>query len=97
MVDLFHGPICQLVRQQLLAHALEKDPAVKADVVRVVHVLSPENTAYTRSYLAPGVRPLGATAPEAWTILLRIADPFVKIDPAVFLGPDITTQEYCAR
>ncbi len=64
LADLFHEPIYQLVRQQILAHALEKDPAVSADFVRVVHVLSPENTAYTRSYLAPGLKVFGTTQPR---------------------------------
>lgn len=95
--DLFHEPIYQLVRQQLLAHALEKDPAVKADVVRVVHVLSPSNTAYARSYVAPGLAALGATPDQVWGRLLRAKDRFVKFDPSVFLDPAITSPAYRER
>lgn len=38
VADLFHEPIYQRMRQRLLAHKLESDPSVKAQVVRVVHV-----------------------------------------------------------
>lgn len=95
--DLFHEPIYQLVRQQLLARELELDPSVKAQVVRVVHVLSPENAAYARSYIAPGLRSLGSTPAEVWTKLLRLPDRFVKVDPVTFLDPDITSREYLQR
>ena len=95
--DLFHEPIYQLVRQQLLAHALEEDPAVNADVVRVVHVLSPENTGYARSYIAPGLTAFGSTPEEVWRKLLRATDRFVRLDPAVFLDPAITSDAYSER
>lgn len=97
LADLFHEPICQLARQQLLAHALETDPAVAADVVRVVHVLSPHNTAYTRSYIAPGLSSLGDAPERVWTSLLRAKDRFVRVDPAVFLDPAVTSDSYCER
>ena len=41
---LLDEPLYQLVRQQLLAHALET--AGVADRVRVLHVLSPDNHEY---------------------------------------------------
>ncbi len=50
LADLFHDPIYQLVRQQLLAWQLEVDETVPVDRVRVVHVLSPDNRAYEQSY-----------------------------------------------
>ena len=95
--DLFHEPIYQLVRQQLLAHALEQDPTVDAEVVRVVHVLSPKNTAYTRSYLAPGLAALGATPGEVWNKLIRTRNRFVHLDPAVFSDPRVTSRAYRER
>jgi hypothetical protein len=97
LADLFHEPIYQLVRQQLLAHELEKDPSVKADVVRVVHVLSPDNIAYTRSHVAPGLRHLGRSPQEVWARLLHDPSRFVKMDPAAFLDPEITSDAYRAR
>jgi hypothetical protein len=50
---LFDEPFYQLVRQQLLAHALERSSAEGATRVRVVHVLPPANDAYQRSLASP--------------------------------------------
>jgi hypothetical protein len=94
---LFHEPIYQLVRQQLLAHALAEDPGVRAEIVRVVHVLSPLNTAYQRSYISPELRERGDSVDEVWRSLLRPREAFVKMDPADFLDPSITSEEYCSR
>ncbi|WP_420830514.1 hypothetical protein [Nocardioides aquaticus] len=68
-----------------------------AERVRVVHVLSPENLAYERSYRAPSVAPLGDDVSQTWQRLLRRPDRFVKLDPAVFLDPAITSEEYVDR
>ena len=95
--DLFHEPVYQLVRQQLLAWQLETDPDVAAERVRVVHVLSPENVAYERSYRAPSVAPLGDDISQTWQRLLRRPDRFVKLDPVVFLDPAVTSEEYVDR
>lgn len=97
LTDLFHEPIYQLVRQQLLASELERDVAVKAEQVTVVHVLSPDNTAYQSSYVAPALRGRGATASEVWASLLRTPDRFSSLDPRVFLDPVVTSDEYVLR
>ena len=47
--DLLDEPLYQLMRQQLLAHELERDRAHGAYRVRVVHVLAPANIAYNQS------------------------------------------------
>jgi hypothetical protein len=95
--DLFHEPIYQLVRQQLLARELERDPSVDADVVRVVHVLSRDNSGYSRSYVAPSLRPRGATVSAVWESLLRTPDKFVPVDPEIFLDPAVTSPAYVDR
>jgi hypothetical protein len=97
LTDLFHEPIYQLVRQQLLAAELERDAEVKAERVTVVHVLSPDNDAYQRSYVAPALRGRGATASEVWASLLRTPDRFSSLDPKVFLEPAVTSDEYVLR
>lgn len=97
LTDLFHEPIYQLVRQQLLASELERDAEVKAERVTVVHVLSPDNDAYQRSYVAPALRGRGATASEVWASLLRTPDRFSSLDPKVFLEPAVTSDEYVLR
>lgn len=97
LTDLFHEPIYQLVRQQLLASELERDGEVDAERVTVVHVLSPDNTAYQSSYVAPAIRGRGVTTSEVWSSLLRVPDRFVPLDPVVFLDPAITSDEYVLR
>lgn len=90
-------PFYQLVRQQLLAHELEKAGAEGAGRVRVVHVLPKGNLEYQQSLAHPEHRALGAGASEVWQALLRRADRFSSLDSAVFLDPEITSVEYCAR
>jgi len=90
-------PFYQLVRQQLLAHALEQGGAEGGTRVRVVHVLSPDNVPYQQSMWRPEHRALGATVSEAWETLLRRPDRFVSVDSALFLDRDITSSEYCHR
>ena len=90
-------PFYQLVRQQLLAHALEQSGAEGAARVRVVHVLSPDNAAYQESMWRPEHRALGDTVSQAWQQLLRRRDRFVSMDSALFLDPTITSWEYCNR
>lgn len=97
LAELFHEPLYQLCRQQLLAKELERDPRVVADVVTVVHVLSPENTAYQSSYVAPALRQRGSSIGEVWRSLLRTPDRFISLDPSVFLDPLVTSDEYRLR
>lgn len=93
---LLDEPFYQLVRQQLLAHALEEGGV--AERVRVVHVLSPDNLAYQRSLPRPEHRALGQSVSEVWEQqLLRRTDRYTAMDPAVFLDPDLTSREYVLR
>ena len=95
--DLLDEPLYQLMRQQLLAHALESDHAHGADVVRIVHVLPKANVAYQQSLHRASQRALGGTVAEVWGRLLRNPDRFMSIDSALFLDPAITSAEYLAR
>ena len=97
LVDLLDEPFYQLVRQQLLAHRLERDRVLGADVVRVVHVLPPANVAYQKSLTRDSHRCVGATVDEVWAKLLRTPSRFAHLDPVVFLDPTITSAEYAAR
>lgn len=95
--DLLDEPFYQLMRQQLLAYELEKDRALGAERVRVVHVLPAGNTAYQQSLHRPSQRSLGTTVGEVWRQLLRRPDRFVSVDSSLFLDPAITSPEYVAR
>jgi hypothetical protein len=92
---LLDEPFYQLTRQQLLAHALEQSGV--ADRVRIVLVLPPANEVYQQSLARPEHRALGATVSEVWRRLLRASDRFSTLDPAVFLNPVVTSEEYQLR
>ena len=93
---LLDEPFYQLVRQQLLAHALEQ--AGVADRVRVVHVLPPDNQAYQLSLPRAEHRALGQSVSQVWERqLLRATDRYTVMDPAVFLDPGLTSREYVLR
>lgn len=90
-------PIYQLMRQQLLAHQLEKAGAEGASTVRVVHVLSPDNLACQASLPRAEHRAVASTVGQLWHRLLSTHDRFVTVDPRVFLDPDVTYREYGLR
>ena len=94
---LLDEPFYQLMRQQLLAKRLEHDRVLDAEVVRVLHVLAPENTGYQDSLARAEHRALGSTVDEVWTQLLRTPDRFLHVDPKVFLDPSVTSDEYVDR
>jgi hypothetical protein len=94
---LLDEPFYQLMRQQLLAQALENDPSTLYTAVRVVHVLDPANTAYQASVVNPNMREFGDTVDEIWNFVLTRSDRFTHLDPAVFLDPTVTSEEYVAR
>ena len=94
--DILDEPLYQLVRQQLLAHELEKDQVLKAERVRVLQVSAAGNTAYQQA-LRPNHRAVGDSVSQVWAKLLRRSDRFVSVDSATFLDPDITSSEYTLR
>ena len=82
----------------LLAWRLEQDRAEGADVVRVLHVLPPDNRAYQESLVRPEHRALWATpSMRSGAQLLRTPDRFRHVDPAVFLAESITSWDYVDR
>jgi hypothetical protein len=95
--DMLDEPCYQLMRQQLIAHELERQHVLGADRVRVVHVLAPGNLAYQESLTRPSQRAVGSTVDEVWSKLLCQPDRFVHLDPKVFVDPRVTSAEYVAR
>lgn len=94
---LLDEPFYQLMRQQLLAHRLEADRVLGAEVVRLLHVLDPANSGYQNSLVRPEHRAVGASVDEIWAKLLRASDRFMHVNPAVFLDPAVTSPEYVDR
>jgi hypothetical protein len=94
---LLDEPFYQLVRQQLLAHALEQDHAEGASRVRVVHLLPAGNLAYQQSLARPEHRAVGDTVSEVWSRLLRKPERFTSLDTVLFEDPSVTSREYALR
>ncbi len=94
---LLDEPFYQLVRQQLLAHALEQHGVLGASRVRVLHISPTGNTAYQRSLARPAHRTLGSTVSEVWKKLLRAPERFQTVDSALFLDVDLTSRDYVLR
>jgi hypothetical protein len=90
-------PFYQLVRQQLLAHELEKAHASGADRVRLLHVLPAGNDAYQASLVRFEHRAVGATVSEVWKRMLVRPDRFVPVDSTMFLDEEVTSAEYLLR
>ena len=78
--DFFWEPFYQLLRQQMLAHAIECDPASGIDRARVLH-LSPSGNAALHRVTAPALARFGDDAFEAFRAVL--------IDPDAFVGRTI--------
>jgi hypothetical protein len=95
--DLLDEPLYQLMRQQLLAHALESEHVHGADAVRVVHVLPKANVGYQQSLHRESQLALGGTVGKVWSQLLRNPDRFLSIDSSLFLDPAVTSTEFVAR
>jgi hypothetical protein len=94
---LVDEPFYQLMRQQLLAHELEKDGAEGASRVWLLHVSPAGNVAYQQSLARAEHRALGESVSEVWKKLLRHGDRFMSVDSALFLEPEITSREYVLR
>lgn len=94
---LFDEPLYQLTRQQLLAHRLEVDRAEGASVVRVLHVLSPDNHAFQRSLVREETNAIGECVDDVWAQLLARRDRFMHVNPDVFLNSAATSDDYVDR
>lgn len=95
--NLLDEPFYQLVRQQLLAHEMEKARVHGAEVVRVVHLRPSGNQDYELSPHRSAQRALGGTTSEVWAQLLRSPGRYTVLDSGVFLDPEITSSEYVSR
>ncbi|MEX2160188.1 MAG: hypothetical protein WEB04_12375 [Dehalococcoidia bacterium] len=82
---LFYEPFYQFMRQQLLAHEMERAKELGADIVRVLHIAPAQNTDFRR-ITSPSLRHLGATAVEVWKRLVRPDDRFQSVSTESLFG-----------
>ncbi len=90
-------PCFQLVRQQLLAHELEKTHAHGVDRVRVVHISPHDNDAYQSSLVRPEHRALGGHGRRGLAAAAGATRQVPQRDSAHFLDPEITSADYAER
>jgi hypothetical protein len=74
---LFCDPFDQLMRQQLLAHEMERAQELGAQVVSVLHVAPAHNVDYPR-VTSPPLQSLGQTVSAVWKRLVRNTDRFTS-------------------
>jgi hypothetical protein len=91
--DLLVEPFYQLMRQQLLAHAMEQAHEGEAERIRVVYAAPPGNVALWTSVpdAFKGASLQGADVVSIWTSLLRRPDRFAYFDTSRLVGPGAAT------
>jgi len=82
---LFYEPFYQLMRQQFLAHEMEKAQELGADVVSVLHIEPVHNTDFQR-VTSPYLVRLGETVTGVWQQLVTAPDRFTSVSTEALFG-----------
>ena len=75
---LFYEPFYQFMRQQFLAHEMERARELGASIVSVLHIAPADNTDF-RKVTSPRLQALGTTAVDVWKRLVRQSDRFISV------------------
>lgn len=75
--SLFYEPFYQLMRQQLLAHEMERKHELRAEIVSLLHIAPAHNISFQR-VTSPTLRTLGDSVIEVWKKLQRYPDRFTS-------------------
>ncbi len=89
--DLFVEPFYQLMRLQMLASEMEKDPEVGASVVRVIIVAPMRNLELAQSFNRESQHELGADVWRAWAVMQQRSNRYNVLDSATLVGPEAPT------
>ena len=68
---LFFDPFDQLMRQQLLCSAMEREREMDADIVSLLHVAPQANRQFLFRVTSPELEPVGSEVHEIWRKLVR--------------------------
>jgi len=82
--DLLYEPFYQFMRQQLLAHEMEKARELDADIVSVLHI-APEHNHDFKKVTSKKLTEIGNTATEVWTNLVK-NNRFLSISTETLFG-----------
>jgi hypothetical protein len=103
--SLFYEPFYQFMRQQFLAHEMEKAHEMDADIVSVLHIAPAHNSDFRR-ITSPKLEKLGESATSVWKKLVKPESRFVSVNTESLFGnlsdaqlPEIKTwlAYICAR
>jgi hypothetical protein len=83
--DLFYEPFYQLMRQQFLAHEMERAQELGAAVVSVLHI-SPVHNSDFGNVTSPALRSLGMSVIDVWKRLTRNPDRFASVSTEGLFG-----------
>lgn len=83
--SLFYEPFYQLLRQQLLAHEMEKHNEGGADIVTLLHITPAKNTEIGR-VTSPDLRPMGDSVIDIWKELVVQPNRFQSISVEELFG-----------
>jgi hypothetical protein len=83
--SLFYEPFYQFMRQQLLAHEMERAHELRADKVSVLHIAPACNFDFQK-VTSPELQPLGKTATGVWKRLVTPGDRFITVSTEQLFG-----------
>ena len=83
--NLFYEPFYQLLRQQLLAHEMERARELRCELVTVLHVAPASNRDFHR-VTSRGLQPLGNSSIEVWKGLVKPPDRFLSVSTEALFG-----------
>jgi hypothetical protein len=75
---LFYDPFYQMMRQQFLAHEMEKGNELEADIVSLLHIAPARNQDFGK-VTSPKLASLGKTATDVWQNLVKPKGRFLSI------------------
>jgi hypothetical protein len=82
---LFYEPFYQFMRQQLLAHEMEKARELGADVVSLLHIAPALNLDF-KKITSPLLRTPGSSATDVWKSLVTLPDRFTSVSTETLFG-----------
>lgn len=82
---LFFEPFYQFMRQQFLAHEMEKAKEMNADIVSLLHIAPAHNLDFSK-VTSPPLQHLGSSSKEIWGKLVKEHDRFKSISTEDLFG-----------
>ena len=83
--DLFYEPFYQFLRQQLLAHTMERAKELECNLVTVLHVAPARNRDFHK-VTSPGLQRLSDSSIEVWRGLVRPSNRFLSVSTETLFG-----------